>query len=116
MTRNLADKGIDIQAVSSWVEGPTGYIRLVTNDHQRAADELKAKNFHVEERDAIQVIAAHKIGMLKMLTEFLAREQIDIHHLYASARTNDAECRVLLATSNNDHAIVTLNKTEGFSI
>jgi hypothetical protein len=115
MTTHLADKGIDILAACCWVEDRTGFIRLLTSDQRRAKDVLEKKNFHVEERDAIQAVLAHKVGLLKMMTEFLAREDINVHHLYASARTEDDHCMVVFSCSNNEHAIVALNKAPGAS-
>lgn len=112
LSRNLADHGANILAVCGWVEGDQGFIRLITDDHRRALDELKAKNFHVEERDAVQVTLSHRIGMMKMLTEVLARENINIHHIYGTAQLTDAECLVLFSCSDNEHAVVTLNKAE----
>lgn len=112
LSRNLADRGVNILAMCGWVEGDTGYVRFITDDHTRAVDELTAKNFHVEERDAIQVTLAHRIGMMKMLTEVLARESINIHHVYATAQLADSECLVVFSCSNNEHAVVALNKAE----
>lgn len=113
LTRVTADRGVSLLAVCGWVEGENGLIRLVADDHQRALDALRAKNFHAEERDAVRVNMPHSPGMLKLLTEYLAREGIDLHHLYASADTGADGCLVVLATSNNDHAIVALNRIQG---
>ena len=112
LTRVVADKGLNLVAVSGWVEGENGLIRFVADDHQRALDGLRAKNFHAEERDAVMVNMPHKPGLLKLLTEYLAREGIDLHHLYASADMESESCLVVFASSNNDHAIVALNRME----
>ena len=112
LTRVAADRGVNLLAVCGWVEGENGLIRLVADDHQRALDALRAKNFHAEEREAVSVNMPHRPGLLKLLTEYLSREGIDLHHLYASADTASENCLVVFAGSNNDHAIVALNRME----
>ena len=111
LTRVTADKGINLLAVCGWVEGENGLIRLVADDHQRALDALRAKNFHAEERQAVIASLPHTPGMLKHLTDQLAREGIDLHHLYTSSDASAAQCLVVFAASDNDHAIVALNRT-----
>ena len=110
LTRVTADRGVNLVAVCGWVEGENGLIRLVADDHERALDALRAKNFHAEERDAVSVDMPHHPGLLKTLTEYLSREGIDLHHLYASADLGADSCLVIFASSNNDHAIVALNR------
>lgn len=112
LTRVAADRGVNLVAVCGWVEGENGLIRLVADDHQRALDVFRAKNFHAEEREAVSVNMPHTPGLLKVLTECLAREDLDLHHLYASADTASDTCLVVFASSNNDHAIVALNRME----
>jgi hypothetical protein len=51
----------------------------------------------------------HKPGMLRHVTERLARGSVDLHHLYATTTPGQAESLVALATANNDHAVVLLN-------
>jgi hypothetical protein len=92
IARTVAEKGVDIQAVSAWVEGPLAVIRLVTDDNRRVATEVP-----------------HKPGMLRHVTERLARGAVDVHHLYVSTVSEQGESLVVLATANNDRATVLLN-------
>lgn len=105
----LADKGIDILAVTAWVEGPDVVIRLLTDDTARALDALRAHQHSVREVDVVVSELPHKPGMLRRITERLVEDEIDIHHLYATAAGSQDRCLAVFATANNDRAIVRLN-------
>jgi hypothetical protein len=109
IARTVAEKGVDIQAVSAWVEGPLAVIRLVTDDNRRVADALRSKNYDPRESDVVLTEVPHKPGMLRHVTERLARGAVDVHHLYASTVSKQGETLVVLATANNDRATVLLN-------
>jgi hypothetical protein len=105
----LADKGIDLLAVSSWVEHDQVVVRLVTEDTARAGDALRAHKLDVREVDVVMTEMPHKPGMLRRIMDQLVQDEIDIHHLYASSAPGQERCLVVFATANNDRAIVRLN-------
>ena len=109
IARTLADKGINILAVSAWVEGAQAVIRLVTDESVRVMDALRSQKYDAREGDVLVTEPAHKPGMLHRITEKLAQGQIDIHHLYATATSSQAQCMVVFSTANNDRAMVLLN-------
>jgi hypothetical protein len=109
LTRLLADKGINVEAASAWVDGANGMVHLVTDDNLRAAEALQARSYNPRVSDVVLAHLAHKPGMLRHVTELLAAEGIDIHHLYASTVSGQPDCMVVMATANNDRAIVALN-------
>jgi hypothetical protein len=109
LSRILADKGINVEAASAWVEGTNGIVHLVTDDNLRAEDALRAKSYNPRQMDVVLAHLPHKPGMLRQLTEHLSQEGIDLHHLYASANPDQSECLVVFASANNDRAVVALN-------
>jgi len=109
IARTLADKGINILAVSAWVEGAQAVIRLVTDESVRVMDALRSQKYDAREGDVLVTEPPHKPGMLHRITEKLAQGQIDIHHLYATATSSQAQCMVVFSTANNDRAMVLLN-------
>jgi hypothetical protein len=109
VARTLSDKGIDLLAATTWVEGEMAVIRLVTNDAVRTMDALRAQGHEPREADVVLTELPHKPGMLRRLTDRLAIEEIDIHHLYATAPISQDSCLVAVATANNDRAVVLLN-------
>jgi hypothetical protein len=109
LAKIVAEKGVNLLAASSWVEGKDGYIRLITDDNLRAKDALEEHKYAPEERDVILVTIGHSPGTLRSVLEELAENDLDVDHLYVTANINDANCLVVLSTANNDHAIVLIN-------
>ena len=108
VTRCVADKGINIEAVIATVEGADAVIRLVTSDHQRTINTLREQQLEVQETKVVVVDALHRPGLLQHITEKLARENIDLSYLYATAAEAD-KCLVVLSSTNNDWAVMVLN-------
>jgi hypothetical protein len=109
LAKIMAEKGLNILAMSCWIEGDKALMRLVTDDMLRTKDALGLAGYSVDEKDVILISAEHKPGILKHLTDRLLRERIDITHLYASATIDQHVCLVVLSTFNNERAIVDLN-------
>ncbi len=68
------------------------------------------------EADVLMTEPPHKPGMLHRMTEKLAQEDIDIHHLYATASASQTQCVLVFATANNDRAMVLLNASAGAAV
>ena len=109
IAKTIAEKGVNILAVSAWVEGAQAVIRLVTDDSVRVMDALRAHKYEAREGDVLVTEPSHKPGMLHRITDKLAQAEIDIHHLYATASTAQEQCLLVFGTTNNDRAMVLLN-------
>jgi hypothetical protein len=109
LSRLIADKGVNILAVSAWVEGADAVIRLMTNDNLRVADALREKHYNPRENGVVQLEVGHKPGILRHITDKLAEKGIDLHHLYATAPDSQDNILVVFGSANNDQAIVLLN-------
>ncbi len=113
MADALADRGINIEAVAGYGMTGTGKARvmLVVDETRRACDLLRQKGFTaLEEREEIQVELDNKPGALKGVTSLLAAKGINIRQLYGTMSSEKAPVRVVLATSDNQTAIVALKK------
>jgi hypothetical protein len=110
LSKLVAEKGVNILAMSCWEEGAEAVIRLVTDDMLRTTDVLKENSYDPEEKDVVLVDAAHTPGILRHITDVLAKNRIGLSHLFASANINQDECLVVLNSSDNEHAVVLLNK------
>src|SRR5262245_41410478 len=80
IAKTVANKGVNILAVSAWVEGAQAVIRLVTDDSVRIMDALRAHKYDAHDGDVLVTEPLHKPGMLHRLTDKLAQAEIDIHH------------------------------------
>ncbi|MEZ6070359.1 MAG: hypothetical protein R3C10_08775 [Pirellulales bacterium] len=108
-SKHVAERGVNVLAMNAWVEGEEAVVRLVTDDTLRTMDVLNENGFEPQERSVVLVDAAHRPGILRHLTDTLARENIDLTHLYASATIEQDDCLVVLNSSDNDRAMVVLN-------
>jgi hypothetical protein len=106
----LADKGINVTAACTWTEPNGAVFRMMTEDNLRFSDELRARGMEMQETEVVLVDVAHQVGLLRVLTERLAKENINITHLYATTTTEQKRCSMVLATSNNERSVTLLNE------
>ena len=108
VTKSVGDKGINIEAIIATVEGADAVVHLVTSDHQRTINTLHERQLEVQETKVVVIEALHRPGLLQHITEKLARENMDLFYLYATAAEAD-KCLVVLSSTNNEWAVMVLN-------
>jgi hypothetical protein len=111
---DMADRGINIEAVAGYeVQGTNkARVMMVVEDVRRASDALKGKGFtSVEVREELLVELDNRPGALKAVTSLLASKEINIKQIYGTASPGDSPVRVILATSDNQKALVALKKS-----
>jgi hypothetical protein len=112
VTRSIAEQGINIEAVIATVDGADAVVRLVSGDHQRMMNALREQQLEAQEARVVVVEGGveggHRPGLLQLITEKLARENIDLLYLYATAVDAD-KCLVVLSSTNNEWAVMVLN-------
>jgi hypothetical protein len=108
LTKSIGEKGINLEAVIATVDGADAVIQLVSTDHQRVMDTLREQQLEAQEARVILVEGEHRPGLLNLITEKLARENIDVLYLYATA-VNVDKCLVVLSSVNNEWAVMVLN-------
>jgi hypothetical protein len=108
VTRNIADKGLSIEAVIATLEGTDAVIRMVSDDHQRILDMLREQGLQVQEARVVTAEIEHRPGLLREIAEKLARQNIDLLYLYGTA-AGAGKCLVVLSSTNNDWAVKVLN-------
>ena len=106
----LADRGIDILAVSAQAAGGVALMNLVTDDALRTRDLLRKKGFRVQENGVLLLQVEDKPGVLMRLTKRLAAKKIDILNIYGSAPASYGPCVLVVSTNNNPKALVALKK------
>jgi hypothetical protein len=74
-------------------------------------DALTELGYSPREEDVILLEVPHKPGMLRRITEVLAREEVDVHYIYATALDQYNYCLLVLHTDNDEHALPKLNKS-----
>jgi len=106
ISKLVADKGFDLSAVCAFVEGKDAVIRLITEDNLRVSDALVENGFSLAEKEVVVVEVPHRPGMLRRVTEDMARADVDLVHMYATA-VGDRSLLVF-SSSNNERALVAL--------
>lgn len=114
MAGYLADRGINIEAIAGYeLPGSThSAVMLVVNDTLRASESIKERGFGpVEVHDVIVAELDNRPGALKTVTSLLVHKSINIRYLYAT--TSDEQCpvKVVMSTSDNESALITLKKS-----
>jgi hypothetical protein len=109
----LANEGVNIESVVGYEEDHTGKVMLVTSANIRVMDELKARGYaDVREREIILVDLENKQGALKVVTQELKDNEIDIRHLYVTSPTGPgvSSSKMVLLTDDNEAAMAVLSK------
>ena len=108
IARALAERAINVIAISAQAAGGVGLINLVVEDHLRGTDLLRKKGFPVQENPVVLVEVEDRPGVLRQFTQKLAARKIDILNIYGSASAGYGPCLIVLSTSDNQKALVTL--------
>ncbi len=104
----LADRGIDIVAISAQAAGGVALMNFVTDDALHTRDLLIKRGFKTQENSVLLLEIEDKPGALMQITRKLAAKKIDILNVYASAPASYGPCTLVIATNNNQKALVTL--------
>ena len=108
VTAVLADRGINILAISAQAAGGVAFVNLVTDDALRTKDLFAKHEFKAQENRVLLVEVVDRPGVLMGITRKLAAKKIDILNLYASAPASYGPCLLVLSTDNDQKALVTL--------
>lgn len=106
----LADRGINMTALSAQAAGGVALMNFTVDEHLRACDLLRKKKFSVEENPVLILEVEDKPGVLRQITRKLAAARIDILNIYGSAPAPYGACTLVLSTSANARALVVLRK------
>jgi hypothetical protein len=111
----LSENDVNILGVSAGVCGEDCLIRLITDDHRKTKEVLAANNFRPEEEKVILVRLPHRPGTLKQMTKTLARQGIDLRHIYAAAGKEQGKCLLVFHSSNDESALAKLQEVSADS-
>lgn len=111
----VAERGLNVVAVTAWQDDGETVLRLVVDDMLRATEVLRGAYFATRERDVVLVDAPQRPGVLKHIATRLANHDIAIRYLCASAGSHQTECVVVVETDDNLRARLLIDawKLEG---
>jgi len=101
LCRVLADERVNIVAIS--VE-PNGQLRLVVDNHVRAASILRERHYQVTERQVVFVPIANGPGALAPVLALAAQAGVNIEYAYASAADGNPSTAIVLGVEDASRA------------
>lgn len=78
----LADERVNIMALSL---EPTGALHLLADNPGHAADVLRERHYHLEQRDVLYTVAPNDPGSLARIAALLAAEGVNLEYLYTTS-------------------------------
>jgi hypothetical protein len=105
----VADKGVNIQALSAYAVGGRAYFRLITDDNTAAAEALKALGCEVTERDVVVVELPDKVGEAKGMAERLKSAGIDLGYMYGTNSVSPGIGKLVFNSNDNNKAVEILS-------
>jgi hypothetical protein len=107
MSKLLAEHAINIIGLAGYAMNKEAKIMLVTEDNLRAADALKKSGYKLlNENEVLIIELENKVGALKLITEKLLAQDIDIKQVYGTTCAASCPAILILSTSDNEKAIV----------
>ncbi|MCF7878342.1 MAG: ACT domain-containing protein [Candidatus Omnitrophica bacterium] len=104
VTSLLKQEGVNIRAISGWIQQDAAMIRIVTSDNQKAKDILSSR-FKTSENEVIIVDLSNEIGKLDSLSNSLKEAGINMTHIYGTTSSEGQSASLVLASSDNDKVI-----------
>jgi len=101
----LADRGINIEALSVINNVEQGMLRMLVSDAESARGILEGAGFSVIEADVLNVELTDRLGKLARLTAALAAANINIEYAYATVDHAGARTRLVLKTTHARKAL-----------
>jgi hypothetical protein len=113
VTGCLADKNINLHALSIADTTDFGLLRMIVSEPEKAVSVLKENNYMVKTTDVIAVALGHKPGSLHNVLKKLKSLDISIEYIYAfTSRHKDYDAIVILSVDNQTAAVDKLKDGE----
>jgi hypothetical protein len=110
MARCLADKNINLRALSLAETRDFGTTRIIVADVDACSEVLKVAGFHFIETDVLAVEVADRPGGMADVLECIANEHISVEYAYAMIEKREESAVIILRVDNIGKAIMALRK------
>lgn len=113
ITEALAEKNINIRALSIADTQDFGILRLIVNDIEGASDILESKGYLFKHTDVVGVKIGDAPGKLSMALDILDKADINMEYLYAFMTRTEKHAYVVIRVADNSAAEAVL-ESAGF--
>ena len=110
MTRALADRNINLRALSLAETRDFGTTRIIVADVDACIEVLKGTGYHFIETDVLAVEVADRPGGMADVLECIAIEHISVEYAYAMIEKREGSAVIILRVDNIGKAIMVLRK------
>lgn len=110
MARRIADRGINVRALSLAETREFGTTRIIVADVDACVEVLKQAGYHFIETDVLAVEVADRPGGMADVLECIASEHINVEYAYAMIEKREGSAVVILRVDNIGKAIMALQK------
>ena len=110
ITGILAEKKVDIRALSIADTTHFGILRLIVSNPEQAEDALKEQGYTVSLTDVIGVGVEDRPGGLAEALAVLNEKGIAVEYMYAFVSKAEKTAYVILRVEDNDHALRVLKE------
>ncbi|MGI6538250.1 MAG: ACT domain-containing protein [Caldicoprobacterales bacterium] len=115
VTKMLAEKEIDLRALSLADTKDFGILRIIADNNETALKALQDAGFIVSITPVIAVAMKDAPGGLSSVVEVLSKNEINIEYLYAFISRKKGSAYVVFRVENNELAETVLSEA-GFSL
>ncbi len=115
ITSIMAEKKINIRALSVADTADFGILRLIVDDVNSARDALKSHGFTVSIANVLAVEVPDKVGGLAMVLKSLEKAGLNVEYMYAFVNKSGEDAVLLFRFEDMDKAISTL-KQDGYTL
>jgi hypothetical protein len=106
----LAERGVNILAFQSFVEGPESLVRILVDNPASAKAVLGSLRMIFEETDVATVRLAHRPGELGRAASRLGEKQINIDYSYCGLEPGSTRALVVFGVDNLTKASTALDQ------
>ncbi len=108
VTRYLADRGLNLRALSITESRDFGTIRIITSDQEVCAAALRKGGYAYSEVDVLAAVIPDRPGGMAEVAEVIAGENINIEYGYAMVEQRDGSVVVVVRVDDPYRASVVL--------
>jgi hypothetical protein len=108
LARHLANKGINLRALSIAETRDFGTTRIIVADPDACSEALHEAGYHFIETDVLAVEVADRPGGMADVLEIIASEQIGVEYAYAMVEKREGSAVVILRVDDAPKACMVL--------
>ncbi len=110
MARRLADRNINLRALSLAETREFGTTRIIVADVDACSEVLRQAGYHFIETEVLAVEVADRPGGMADVLECIASEHISVEYAYAMIEKREGSAVIILRVDNIGKAIMALRK------